>query len=81
MDDLLNVELVRRELIEAKGMKVRWLYEQLGLSRSTGYQMFRNGLLPKEPTVRRKVLEQLAKFMGKEVPQILLSPSRPRRSA
>jgi hypothetical protein len=80
MDELLNVERVR-ELRRNQGRKIAWLIEQLGMSRSAGYLMFRKGLLPEDRTRRKVILEQLATTLGTEVPQILLSPPGPARKS
>ena len=78
MDELLNVEMVNKARKE-KGTKVCWLIEHLELSRSSGYLMFRKGLLPEDRARRKAVLQKLASYLGLEVPQILLTPGRPSR--
>ncbi len=69
--EILNAPLVSRALDE-KGLKRNWVAKQLGLSRSTGYVMFRSGTLPSDETDRKQVLAKLAKITGLSVTQILV---------
>jgi len=61
--EVLDVELVKK-LAEEKGLKLSWLSQQIGVSRNTGYIMFREGLLPKDPEKKEQVIGQLAKLLG-----------------
>lgn len=70
-DELLDAGTVRK-LIEEKGLKQTWVIQQLGLKRTTGYLMMREGLLPKDAATRNKALGKLSALLGVEVRQILL---------
>jgi hypothetical protein len=70
-DVLLNVEKVKR-LRKERGMTVEWLYRQLGMSRTSGYLMFTNGLLPKNVSRRKAILKKLATLLGAESSQLTL---------
>lgn len=63
MDDLLNVELVKR-LRREHGYTIAGLIDFVDLGRTTGYLMFRKGLLPEDRAVRAQVLAKLAKRLG-----------------
>ena len=73
MDDveILNVPVVL-QTVRAKGIKRRWLIDQLGLKATAGYVMLRNGVLPADKTSRKEVVTKLAKMLGLSVPQILI---------
>lgn len=61
--EVLDVERVR-QLANEKGLKLAWISKKIGLSRHTGYVMFRDGLLPKDPKKREKVLSELSKLLN-----------------
>lgn len=77
---MLNTSKVQ-QLIELKGLKVKWVIQQMGLKRTAGYYLLKDGLLPKDEELRRSALEKLANILGVEVPQILLRLSANRRTA
>lgn len=78
--ELLDAPKVRK-MITDRGVLLRWVWEKhLGLKRSQGYQLFQNGVLPKDPEKKKMVLKELASFLGVEVGDLLLR-LRPRRTA
>lgn len=79
-DEILNIELVQRTR-ESKGIKTIWLVKQCGLSRTTGYIMFRTGLLPADETLRKSVLTRLSQLLGIDQRQLIVPPRKVRVSA
>jgi hypothetical protein len=75
-DDLMNGEVLNVELVgvlrRARGIQIRWLINHVGLKGTTGYQMFRLGLLPKDDQVKKSVLEKLATLFGVDERQLVL---------
>lgn len=80
--DVINVETVRRGF-EEKGLKLAWVIKQCELSRTQGYALFNDGTLPKDKDRKSKALKTIAKLLGVEVPQILLTlePKQVKRPA
>jgi DNA-binding Xre family transcriptional regulator len=79
-NELLNAAMVQR-LINEKGLKQKWVLERVGLKRTAGHMMLREGLLPKDDEVRFSVLQKLSTILGVEVSEMLLRLPRPRKSA
>jgi len=75
---LLDIELVQQR-IDEKGLRKDWIINQIGLKKTAGHMMLRDGLLPKDPSRKEEALKKLASILGLEVPQILLTPGRPSR--
>lgn len=75
MNEQLDTELVQRRIAE-RGLKTNWVLTQCGLRRTSGYQMIRDGLLPKDTLKRNEVLEKLARMLGLQVRQILVRPMK-----
>lgn len=73
--EYLNVEKVA-QLRKQRGIQIRWLIDYVGLKYTSGHQMFRNGVLPRDPAVNERVLEKLSSFFGVEVTQLLLRPQQ-----
>ena len=73
--ELLDVERVRK-VAEEKGIKLLWLTRRIGMSRNCGYIMFREGLLPKDPERKKKVLGELSKLLGIPVLELLVRLKR-----
>lgn len=71
MSEMLRADKVR-QLVRDKGLKQNWVSEQIGLKKTAGHLMFRDGLLPKDDEVRNDVLKKLSKLLGVEVSEILL---------
>jgi DNA-binding Xre family transcriptional regulator len=79
-NELLNAAMVQR-LINEKGLKQKWVLERIGIKRTAGYMLLREGLLPKDDEVRFSVLQKLSTILGVEVSEMLLRLPRPRKSA
>lgn len=79
-DEVLDTELVSR-LIDEKGLKRRWLVNEIGLARTTGLQMLRLGLLPKDRVKRTRALRKLSDVLGREPTQLVLRLERSRRKS
>jgi hypothetical protein len=78
--ELLDAEFVT-ECIAAHGWTRKWVLLQLGLGKE-GYKFLRGEWLPKDPARKARLVGQLAKMLGKEVPQILLRlEAKTRRTA
>lgn len=76
--EVLDAELVEK-VRKQKGVTKKWIWETyLGLNRTDGYLLLRNGMLPADPSTKKAVLQKLAKFTDLEVTQLLLSLNRPR---
>lgn len=75
MNELLDTELVQRRISE-RGLKTIWVIKKCGLKRTVGYQMIRDGLLPKDTDKRNDALEKLCRLLGLQVPQILVRPMK-----
>jgi hypothetical protein len=61
--EVLDVELVKR-LAAEKGLKLVWISQKIGMSRHSGYVMFRDGLMPKDPDEKDRVLSELGELLG-----------------
>lgn len=70
--EVLNVEKTRR-LIESKGLKVTWVVKQIGVTRTVGLQLLRDGWFPKDKARKAKVLKDLSKLLGVEAGDLLLT--------
>lgn len=70
--EVLNVEEVNK-MIDQHGWKRSWVIEQIGATRTVGYALLRDGMLPKSSRRKREVLGKLSQLLGVEVPQILLT--------
>ena len=70
--EVLNVEKTRR-LIESKGLKVTWVVKQIGVTRTVGLQLLRDGWFPKDKARKAKVLKDLSKLLGVEAEELLLT--------
>lgn len=70
--EVLNTDEVRNA-IDQRGWKIGWVIKQLEMSRTAGHALLRDGQLPKDPERKSEVLERLAKLLGREVRQILLT--------
>lgn len=79
-DGILDTELVRQK-IDENGWKRNWVFQQIGLKRSRGYQLIRDGLLPKDLDERDLVLRKLSGLIGIEIPKLFLRLERPKRKA
>jgi hypothetical protein len=80
--EVLNAELVS-EMIEKHGLKRSFVIAKLGLGQK-GYEFLRGEWMPKKDAARKAtLLKALAKLLGVEVPQILLTlePRRMQRPA
>jgi len=69
--ETLNTELVRQR-IEDKGLKQIWVIQKTGLATTVGYQMLREGLLPKNEAKRKIALEKLAEILGVNQKDLIL---------
>lgn len=78
--EILNVPVVS-QILNDRGLKTGWVIQQLGMKRTAGYIMFRNGVLPSDQASRKEVLAKLSKLLGLPLPQIVVSLPRPRRTA
>jgi hypothetical protein len=63
------------------GVTTEWLNQHLGLSRTSGYLLFRTGLLPTDPERRREVLRKLSDLFGVPEAQLVIRISRPSSKA
>ena len=70
--EVLNVEKTKK-LIEARGLKMGWVIKQIGVTRTVGFQLLREGWLPKDNTRKVKVLRELSKLLGVEAEELLLT--------
>jgi len=52
-----------QSLIEKYGVKKGWLIKQMGLTRTVGYTMLREGILPNNEVARENALNVLAKTL------------------
>jgi hypothetical protein len=79
--ELLNAELITVE-IKKRGLTRKHVIAQLGLGQD-GYKFLRGEWLPKNLVRKTKLVKELAKLLGVEVPQILLTlkPSPMKRPA
>ena len=68
---MLDVRKVNK-LIDERGLKRAWLIKKIGLKRTAGNALLRDGLLPKDSKVRENALTALTQQLGVEVRQILL---------
>lgn len=69
------------ELIDLKGLKRTWVIGQMALTRTAGYAMIRDGVLPKDEDKRNFALKKLAQILDTDVRQILLRLEAKRRTA
>lgn len=60
--EVLNTELVQKRM-EEQGRLIKWVVEQIGLSRTPGYDLLKDGKLPKDPERRRHVLKSISKLL------------------
>lgn len=79
-DDVLDTDLAKT-LLDEKGLKLRWVIKEIGLPRHSGYELFRLGLLPKNPARRKAVLGKLARIVSREPSQLVLRLEKPRRKS
>lgn len=70
--DFLNVELIRQLREKCGNPEIRWLIKHVGVGFSSGYQMFRIGTLPKNPTRRKVILQKLATYFGVDEHQLIV---------
>jgi ribosome-binding protein aMBF1 (putative translation factor) len=68
---LLNTELVQR-MRESRGMSHKWLVQHVGLKTTAGYYLLKEGLLPKDPTLRKSVLKKLSALFGVDEDELVL---------
>jgi hypothetical protein len=68
---VLNVPLVRAE-IEKRGLLLRWVIEQLGLTRSSGHALLSDGVLPKDKTRQGRVVRKLAQLLDLEPASLVI---------
>jgi hypothetical protein len=68
--ELLHGEFVTNRIKE-RGLKRNYVITQLGLG-GDGYRFLRGEWMPKNRTRKARLLSDLAKLLGVEVPQILL---------
>jgi hypothetical protein len=78
--ELLDAELVQKKL-EERGLKQNWVIRHMGLRRTQGYQMLRDGFLPKDHEKKNVALEKLSLLLGLQVTQLLVRPAKARRPA
>jgi hypothetical protein len=69
--ELLNTELVQK-LMEERGLIGRWVVQQVGLTRTPGYDLLRDGKLPKDPKRKKEVLKRLSKLFSVDERQLVL---------
>lgn len=60
---LLNVELVDM-LMRERGLRRCLVLREAGMTRTAGYTMFREGLLPKDQAKRERALKVLSDKLG-----------------
>jgi hypothetical protein len=70
-DAIVNAKQLDGWRIE-RGVSVIWFSKYLGMGRTATYALFQDGLLPKDPEMKKAVLEKLAAYFGAEVPLIPL---------
>lgn len=70
--EILNVEMVGK-LIDQRGWKTRWVIAQLGEKPSFGYPFLRDGGFPKDPARKAEVLENLAKLLGVQPKDLIVT--------
>ena len=70
--EVLNVEKTKK-LIEARGLKMGWVIKQIGVTRTVGLQLLRDGWFPKDKARKAKVLKDLSKLLGVEAGDLLLT--------
>lgn len=68
---LLNAEKLQG-LLDKKGLRQKWVIEQVGLKSTAGHMLFRNGLLPKDEGLRTAVLKRLSEILGVDAHKLLL---------
>lgn len=69
--EVLNTELVQK-LMEERGLLGKWVVQQVGLSRTPGYDLLRDGKLPKDPVKRKEVLKKLGRLFSVDERQLVL---------
>lgn len=69
--ELLDTELVQK-LMEEQGRLGKWVVQQIGLTRTPGYDLLRDGKLPKDPAKRKLVLKKLSKLLSVDERQLVL---------
>jgi hypothetical protein len=70
-DELLKANEVQQMLRE-RGLRQNWVIQYVGLKPTAGHYLFRNGMLPKDPTLRKSVLKKLAKLLGVNEDELVL---------
>jgi predicted DNA-binding transcriptional regulator AlpA len=63
-----------QKLIESKGLKTKWVVQQMGLARTTGYYMLQDGRLPKDDKMRSTAVRALAEILGVKESDLLIRP-------
>jgi predicted DNA-binding transcriptional regulator AlpA len=66
---ILHIENVAAA-IEAKGLKKAWVIRQLGMSRTTGFNLLNNGVLPKDASLAARALRKLADLLDLDETQL-----------
>lgn len=64
--EVLDVQTVDRLRMERGFTSAIWMVGRLGIKRTAGYALLRDGVLPKDESVRRDVLGKLAQLLGVE---------------
>ena len=71
---ILDTEKVNK-LLNEKGLKIVWVSKQLGLAQTTGYQLFRDGVVPKFPRLPGRthaMLKALAKMLNVKMSDLVI---------
>ena len=70
--EVLDTERVQK-LRSNKGLTDgMWIIRRLGMKRTAGYALLRDGRLPKDPKVRRKVLKDLGDLLDADERQLVV---------
>lgn len=51
---------------------VKWVIQRMGLKRTAGHAMLRDGVIPKDPAVAKQALKVLSEVLGVEADSLLL---------
>lgn len=68
-NEALDVEKVEQL---KEGRTDMWLIREMGLTRTAGYSLLRDGIFPKDEAKKRRALEKLSKIFGVDEQQLIL---------
>lgn len=78
--EVLNTGVIRK-VIKSRGWTLGWVITQIGEKPNFGYELLREGRLPKDQDRKSQVLRKLSNLLGVEVGELLLTLEAKKKTA